>query len=72
MRLDEETLSTMYEAEPNGSVDRTVIPGHPQILIHLGQTKDVVVPHVIVLGENDLNRISAELHFPGQTVNNVA
>src|SRR5437870_499279 len=51
MRLDEKAFAPMHEAEPDGGGDPAVVPGNPQIFVGLGQPKDLVVTHAVVLGQ---------------------
>src|SRR5439155_17110815 len=50
MRLDEKAFAPVHETGPDGGGDPAVVPRNPQILVGLGQPKDLVVTHAVVRG----------------------
>jgi hypothetical protein len=71
MRLDEETLAAVHEAEPDRAMDGAVVPRDPQVLHGDLQAPDVVVAHAVVLRQDDLDLIAADLQLPAQTEHHV-
>ena len=72
VRLDKETLAPFHESEPDRTVDRTAEPGDPEIVIGHSQAEDPVVPHAVVLGQDDLDRVTAQLQLSAQTEHHLA
>src|SRR6516225_7275327 len=59
VRLDKEAFQAIHPPEINVAMNPVLIIGNPQVAMGLGQARDAVVPHTVVFGENDLNRIAA-------------
>ncbi|OQB89622.1 MAG: hypothetical protein BWX86_02415 [Verrucomicrobia bacterium ADurb.Bin122] len=72
VRLDEEALPSMHEAEVHGAMHGALVPRHPQILHRDLQTVDFLVAHAVVLREDDLDRITADLELATQAENHIA
>jgi hypothetical protein len=58
MGLNKETESSVYPTAENRAVNGTVIPRYPQIPISIVESPDLVVPHAIVHGENNLDAVT--------------
>jgi len=80
MRLDEKTFAAVHEAEPDRTmngvvVPRTmngvVVPRHPKVLHGNLQAPDVVVAHAVILRQDNLHFIAADLQFPAQTEHHI-
>ncbi len=72
MRLDEEALAAVHEAEIDAAMDGVVIPRHPQVFERELQVEDLVIPQAIVFGQDDLHRVPPNLQFPAQPEHDVA
>ena len=72
VRLDEEALSPVHEAEIDAAVHRAAIPRHPEVLEAELQVEDLVVAQAVILGQDDLHRVAADLQFPAQAEHDVA
>src|SRR5690349_815190 len=68
VRFDKETLEAIHPAEVNVAMDPVLIKGHPKIAVALGQTPNAVVAHAIVLGQDNLDGVAANLQFLGQAM----
>src|SRR6185436_6038447 len=71
MRFDKETLAPVNKAEINAAVDGLAIPGHPQVAKGETQVVNLVVAQAIVLGQDNLNGVSANLQLSGEAENDV-
>ncbi len=71
VRLDEEALAAVHEPEPDSARDRPAIPRHPQVVIDDMQVPDLVVAHAVVLRQDDLDRVAADLQFAAQAEHHV-
>ena len=71
MWLDKEALQPFHESEINIAVNPLIVVRHQEIAVSFGQTPDAVIPHAIILGQNDLDRITANAELAGQSLNNV-
>ena len=56
----------------NSAVNCSIIPRNPQILVRNAKTVDVIVAHVVILWEYDLNTVSADCEFLCEPKNNVS
>jgi len=72
VRLNEEALAAVHEAKPDGAPDAVVEPRDPEVLVAHLQAPDVVVPHAVVLREDDLHRVPADLQLAAQAEDHVA
>src|SRR5436190_3602411 len=72
MRLDKEAFASVNEAEINAAMDGVIVPGNPKVLVSDLQVEDLIVPHAIVLGQDDLDRVAPDLQFPAQAEHDVA
>src|SRR6266516_4220167 len=66
MRLDEKAFAPVHEAEPDGGTDSAVVPRNPQVFVALGQARDLVVTHAVVLGQKNLHCVAAQFQRPSQ------
>jgi hypothetical protein len=64
MRLNEEALAAMHEAEIDTAMHGVFVPRNPQVFEREPQVEDLVMPQAIVFGQDDLDRIPANLQFP--------
>src|SRR6266566_3936979 len=71
MRLDEKAFAPVHEPEPDGGADTAVVPRNPQVFVGPGQTKDMVVTHAVVLGQNEFHCVAAQFQLPAQSVHHV-
>src|SRR6266571_1183709 len=71
MRLDEKAFAPVHEAEPDRSGDAAVVPRNPQVFVGLGQPKNLVVTHAVILGQKDLQCVAAQFQRPAQSVHHV-
>jgi len=69
--LDEKALAPVDKAEPHGAGHGRAVPRHPEIFIDFMQAPDLVVPHAIVLGQNDLDRVPTDLDLTAQPVDHI-
>ncbi len=72
MRLDEEALAAVHEAEIDAAMHGVVVPRHPQVFERELQVEDLVIPQAVVLGQDDLHRVAANLQLPAQPEHDVA
>jgi hypothetical protein len=70
--LNEEAFPSVDEAKINGTVNRSVAPGNPEVVVVDGEPPDTVVVHAVVLGQNDFDGVAANLKLTAQPRNNVA
>ncbi len=68
MGVYEEAFSAVDKTEEHGTIHLVIIKGDPEIVIDFPETVDVVVAHAVVLGEDDLDRVSPYLDLMGQSV----
>ena len=59
--LDEEALTSLDEPKPHRAVNRAAIPRHPQVLVRDGEPVNPVVSQRVVLRQDDLHRVPAQL-----------
>ena len=71
VRLDEEALAPMHEAEEDGAVDGPLEPGHPEVAIDLVQFVDLIVAQVGVFGQDDLDMVAADGVFAADAEDHV-
>ena len=71
VRLDEVALAALHEAEPDRARHARTMPGHPQVLPNLVESPDFVIPHAVVLGQDDLDRMASNLEFAAEAENHV-
>src|ERR1019366_9020227 len=64
MRLDEKALAAMHEAEIDAAMHGVIVPRHPQVFERELQVEDLVMPQAIVFGQDDLDRVAANLQLP--------
>src|SRR5437016_13584210 len=65
MWLNEETFQAVHPTKVHVAMDPVLVIGNPQIAVAFYQAPDPVITHAVVLGENDLHRVTANLQFFG-------
>ena len=63
MRLDEKALTPLHKPEPDRAVNRGAEPRNPEIVVCHRQAVDPVIPHAIVLRQDDLDGVAAQLQL---------
>ena len=71
VRLDEEALAPLDEAEPDRTVNRSAVPGHPQVVVRRPKPVDVVVAHAVVPRQDDLHVVATQLELATQAEDHV-
>lgn len=61
MGFDKETLASVHPTAIDSTLDRTFIPGYPEVAVGFVQSPNMVVAHTVVLRQNHLYRVSPEL-----------
>src|SRR3990172_5431260 len=70
--INKKTLSPMYKAKVHGTVKPLLIIGHPQIIHHFMKLIDLVMPHAVILWQNYLYIMSANLQLTAQPIHHIA
>ena len=71
VRIDKIAFPAMHKAEPDRARNSAAVPGYPQVVIGWLQPPDVVIPHAVILGQNDLDGVAANLQFSAQAKNHI-
>ncbi len=72
VRINEETLPAMNKAEPDAAGNRTAEPRNPELFPYFVKPPDFVIPHAVILGENDFDGIAADLQLAAETENDIS
>jgi hypothetical protein len=56
--FNKETEPTVYPTAIDRTVNCTAIPGHPQITIGIVESPNMVIPHTVVLRQNNLDAVT--------------
>ena len=72
MGFDEEALTPMDEPEPDGTEDLLIVPRDPELFPDLVKAPDLVVPHAVVFGQDDLDRATADFQLAAQPKKNIS
>jgi hypothetical protein len=71
MGLNEKALAAMDKTEKHRAMDRSAVPGHPEIFEGFAKSPDMVVTQVVVFGQDDLDAIAADFQFIAQSEHHV-
>jgi hypothetical protein len=71
VRINKKTLPAMNKTEKNRTMDLPVIVRDPKVVIYLMQIIDMVIPHTVIFGKNDLYIVPPDLQFTRQSVDNI-
>jgi len=55
--------------KPNRAVDEALVPGDPQVLVCNGHPFDLIVVQAVVFGQDDFNRVPAQVELSTQPEN---
>ena len=72
VRVDEEAFAPVDEAEPHGAVHLSAAPRDPEVVEDWVHVPDVLVAQAVVLRQDDLDRVAADLELASQAVHHVA
>src|SRR5947207_2925819 len=72
VRFDEKALASVHMAEPDGAVNGSLEPWHPEVAVIERQTPDVLVAQAVVLRKDDLHGMAADLQFAAEPEHHVA
>jgi hypothetical protein len=71
MRIDEKAFQPFHEPEVNVAMNPLVMVRDPEIAVGFGEAPNAVVTHAIILGENDLDRVTTNAKFTGEALDNI-
>src|SRR5450631_2198495 len=70
--VDKETAPAVDVAEPDRAMHEPTVPRHPEILVGDREPKDLVVAHAVVLREDDLHPVAAQLELAAEAEDDLA
>jgi hypothetical protein len=68
MGIYEEALAAVDETEEDRAVDPMVIKGNPEVIICPLKTINVVIPHTVIFGENNLHIVPPYIKLMTESV----